>query len=125
MPVSLRTPEMEDKYQKYLKTDLAKNCCFCRELDKHNSGYSSAVIKEYDCWVIMKNDFPYNMVYSVHNLLFPKRHVDFADLTVKEISEYNRILNEVRKDYHQQLENFGDRQSQKGHFHIHICKFNE
>jgi diadenosine tetraphosphate (Ap4A) HIT family hydrolase len=124
MPISLRTKQTEQKYQDYLKTEEAQGCCFCRELKKFDADQESAVILRWQYWAVMRNNFPYDGVYETHDLLFPVRHVDFGDLTVKEVTEYNQIINSLRKTYHQSLENFGERQSQKGHYHIHFCKFN-
>lgn len=123
MTISLRTKTTEDKYQSYLQTEEAQGCCFCREFKKECEAIPSSVKRHWKYWALAKNQFPYDAVYQTHDLLFPVRHVDFGDLTVKEVSEYNRIIKELREEYHQVLENFGERQSQKGHYHIHFCKF--
>lgn len=119
--ISLRTPETEAKYQAFKKTKEADGCCFCREVEKFEKEEDTAVICTWEHWGLMWNDFPYDAVYDTHHLLFPLRHVDYEDLTLKEIEEYRQIVKNL--DYHQSVENFGERQSQKGHWHIHFCNF--
>jgi hypothetical protein len=71
----------------------------------------------------MKNDFKYDRIFAEHDMLFPVRHVEWGDLTVNEITEYNQIMARLRPKYQQLMENIGERVSQKFHYHIHLAKF--
>lgn len=121
MNTTLRTPETEEAYQRYLLTG-DKDCCFCRELDRYKNSPFTAIKRTWGFWMLMQNEYPYDRVYTTHDMLAPLRHVDWQDLTVKEVTEYNRIMNELRGKYQQLVENLGDRQSQPGHYHIHLAK---
>ena len=119
----MRTPETEEKYQNYLKTPEAQGCCFCRELRKFDNEQISSVKMKWQYWALMVNDYKYDKIFNEHDMLFPLRHVEWGDLTVKEITEYNQIIGKLRADYHQLMENLGERVSQKGHYHIHLARF--
>ena len=123
MNVSLRTPEMEEKYQEYLKQPKEVKCCFCREIVFRLANATSAITREWKNWYLMSNDFPYDAVFSRHDLLFPKRHVPHGELTLDEVDELKKILEELSPEYHQLIENLGSRISQPGHWHIHLCVF--
>jgi hypothetical protein len=123
MNITMRTPEVEEKYQNYLKTPEASGCPFCRELRKFDNEKISSVKMKWQYWALMANDYPYGKVFGKHDMLFPLRHVEWGDLTVKEITEYNQIIGKLRADYHQLMENLGERQSQKGHWHQHLARF--
>ena len=125
MHITLRREETEAKYQEWLKVPLKQKCCFCRELSYKVAKKKTAIKIEWKYWALMYNQFPYDKVYETHDLLFCKRHVDWGDLTVKEITEYNQIMKELRPLYHQLVENIGSRISQPSHYHIHLCKFYE
>ena len=71
----------------------------------------------------MPNEYRYDRIYGVHDMLFLKRHVDYNQITLEEMNEYNRILKILEPNYHQFVRNIGDKQSQPGHFHIHLCRF--
>lgn len=123
MRLSLRLPETEHRYQIYLSEDKAIQCCFCREREFFKNSAKSAIIAEWTHWYLMFNEFPYDQFYQKHDLLFPKRHVEKGELTMNEMKEYNRIISNYSADYHQKMENLGDRISQPGHYHIHLLKF--
>lgn len=123
MIVSLRTPEMEEKYQAYLKTPEAKECCYCREWRNYVENEPTQITKTWRHWVLMPNEFPYNAIYSVNDMLFPKRHVEFEELTINEVLEFYQIKKELSGQYHKFEENLGARKSQPGHAHYHFCKF--
>jgi len=123
MHITLRTPEMETKYQAWLKEPKDHKCCFCREELYWKNKTKTAITHDWKHWHLMRNDFPYDKVFGQHDLLFCKRHVDWSQLTVEEVEEYAEVLKLVKPKYQQLLENIGDRISQPSHFHIHLAKF--
>lgn len=123
MDITLRTKETQKRYEDYLKTPQSKECCFCRESRNKKQGRKSEITTSWKYWELMPNEYPYSLVYKDHHLLFSKRHVPYEKLTIEEIVEYEKIMNKLRKEYHQLVENLGDRISQKGHYHVHLCRF--
>lgn len=123
MDITLRTKETQKRYEDYLKTNISSMCCFCREIMYSELNEKSEITHKWNHWYLMPNAYPYDVVYKDHHLLFSKRHVSYEELTVKEIKEYEYIMSKLRPGYHQLVENLGDRISQKGHYHVHLCRF--
>lgn len=106
---SLRNPKSEEVYQR----DKAKQigCPFCVESSNDR------------LWRVQPANYPYDAVYSIHDLLLPSRHVSSIDeLTPSEakalqerIDYYNSI-----KEYDSIMFNFKHKQTQPQHLHFHL-----
>lgn len=78
---------------------------------------------EYDHWVIIPNRYPYDTIFSVHDLLIPKRHFAFIrEATDEERHEYYAIKKQLDKEgkYESIIENFTNSRSVNKHFHAHL-----
>lgn len=91
--------------------------------EHHYDPLQDTVIKEYTHWYIIKNNFPYDNVAEVHDMLVPKRI--FKDLTgasPEELTEYNQIMKELHAEgyYDSFQNNFEKDRSVLRHLHIHL-----
>lgn len=109
---TFRTKELEEKYQNYMKGGgLSNGCALCR-------GES---LKEFNHWRIITNDFPYDEIAEVHDMVILKRHA-----SDKEINEEERLELEVLKDgyinenYRYILESTRGTKSIPEHLHLHL-----
>lgn len=131
MPITLRTPEMEKKYQNYLKTLSSDYCYFCDYKQKD-------LIYEGRYWNILVNHFPYDNIFSEHHILAPKRHIPKEGfLHVKELEELRYIkdaclgtnfsqvvLIDLRGyKYDLWMENGKHKQGTPDHLHYHLLKY--
>lgn len=109
---TLRTKKTQKAYMEYLKNQDKTQCFIChREL----------LEKEYQHWVLLKNKFGYDAVYSVSRLLCPKRHVqEMYELNMKEIEEMWQILESDDLNYNQIMINRRADRSLVSHFHWHV-----
>ena len=125
LDVTLRTRKTQAKYEEFLKTEASHMCCFCRELDNKKYSRESEIILDWKHWCAMENMYSYDALYKKHIMIFPKRHVNYDQLTIEEVREYKHIMSKLRVGYHQQLENLGGKVSQKGHWHCHLLMFKD
>lgn len=82
-----------------------------------------SLIKYYTYWVMIANDFPYDAIFTTHNMLIPKRVFAFLrDATDAERQEYFAIRKELDDEayYDSIIENFFHSRSAKKHFHAHV-----
>ena len=80
-------------------------------------------LEQYNYWVIIPNDFPYDSIFSKHDLLVPKRSFNFIrEATPQEREEYYEIKKGIdgSETYESIIENFSSTRSAKGHFHAHL-----
>ncbi len=86
------------------------------------------VLTEYNNWVIMKNEYPYDAITEKHHLLFPKRDFKYqSDMTFAEYTSLQNLKNEFNKHnlYDSILENFDIAKSIPEKFHLHLIKWKE
>lgn len=117
---SLRTKETEEIYQRDKILFPFDYCPFCDENKRKN------LKTEYKYWLILPNDYPYDLVFSVSDLLICKRHVqNEVDLTVEEMEELVSIKRQVKKgEYYSVIwENTHPRQTIPPHYHVHFLTF--
>lgn len=115
MPL-LRTDEMENKYHEHRKTNTSGVCALC----------INKPIQEFKYWKIMKNNFPYNIIASKHDMIVTKRHVKEDDLNIEEIEELNSIKNSVlHKEYDFIMEATYKVKSIPNHHHMHLVNIKE
>src|SRR3989344_392957 len=78
----LRTQESEERYKKLIAAGYLNGACKLCEAPS---------IKDFEHWRIIRNDFPYDLIARVHDMIVPKRHVQEGDLSEEEKEEYNEI----------------------------------
>ena len=107
-----RTTKTYDKYKKFIAEGHMKNVCqLC----------ARKTLKEFKYWKILKNDFPWDLVAKVHDMLVPKRHVVEEKLTNPEKKEFDKIKKSyVEKHYGTIAESTRKKKSIPSHFHIHL-----
>lgn len=109
---TLRKPESEAIYTEHKKQNK-EGCPFCTEaLDGR-------------LWRIQPAKFPYDAVYSKHDLLIPARHIDKKeDLTRAELFWLQTILAEYdyTDEYDSIMYNFKRKQTVPQHLHFHLLK---
>lgn len=110
LPVSLRKDKSE-----YIHTNHKKSPTF----------FTDPRINEWQHWFLVKNDFPYDMAFSTHHLLFPKREVAEPELNNQEKQELEEIIEELAANYDVRIINYPSKQSVRQHFHIHLLKYKE
>lgn len=116
---SKETQQAYDEARKQGKTIIAVDAEGRRFLD----WTQTTIIREYDYWAIIANDFPYDTIFTTHDLLLPKRHFAFIrDATDAERHEYYRIKKELDQEgnYESLIENFSNSRSVEKHFHVHL-----
>lgn len=112
---TLRTRKTENKYRKHReKMDLNK-CPLCNKKS----------IKIFKYWKIMKNDFPYDRIAKIHDLLVPKRHEIEDKLTRKELEELKSIKDNYVNGKNMHKYNFIMEVAKlektiPSHFHLHL-----
>jgi len=112
----LRTPETWERYQNAPKHP---ECFMCEEpaLD---------TVVEFDNWLIVQNEFPYDAVATRHHMLIPVRHFQFIEnATPDEYDELYQIKEDIEKwDWYDCImENFTVAQSVPAHLHYHLLKW--
>jgi hypothetical protein len=105
MRTILRTPEMWDRYASH----KADGCFLCKEKP----------VDESDYWHIFPNEFAYDAVADMHMLLALKRHDTQPNL--QELAELIQLLPHL--DCEGILYNQPQRQSVKGHLHLHLINW--
>ena len=114
----VRYAASEKKYQKYL-AEKREGCPFCFQ-----DGLPRKVIQKFRFWYITDNLFPYDLIYSKHDMIVPIRHLQsFWDLDTEELNEYleiRKIMPEL--GYDELLENMPKVRSQR-HLHQHLLKY--
>lgn len=115
LPISLRSAASEKKY------GLAKARRSTTPLEEIEP------ITSWKYWVLIENDFPYDIAYEYCHMLLTKEEApDWDDLSQAAKDEYYVIRRQHLKAsgmYSQILENCPDLRSYPGRFHFHAVKF--
>ena len=115
-----RTEETEEKYSEFRRSRKGDEPCrFCAEElpgEKFN----------FKLWKILHNNFPYDNIASLHDMVIPKRHFqNEADMTVEERDELTKIKTEILPatgEYDCVFENM-EKMRSMSHYHIHLIRF--
>ncbi len=111
-----RTKETFDAYQEYKKLQRES---YTDEFSFHED--VGDIVKEYTHWFIRENKFPYDLIFSKHDMLVPRRVISsYEDMTPEELEEYIMIRKEISGKYDGILENFTSAKSVQAHFHPHL-----
>lgn len=109
---TLRKPESEAIYTEHKKQNK-EGCPFCIEASDGR------------LWRIQPAKFPYDAVYSKHDLLVPSRHIrHFSDLTDEELKELTMTIGSLNysETYDSIMYNFKHKQTVPQHLHFHLLK---
>lgn len=83
------------------------------------------LIKEYEFWTLVRNEFPYDKILIKHDLLVPKRRFpnvgDMEDMEFHELLDLKEYI--LNKKYDAFVENTKSKRTVTDHFHIHCIKF--
>lgn len=75
-------------------------------------------------WRIIKNNYPYDNIAKVHDMLIPRRKFStYGCMTKPERVELDVIINVYLEDYDAVLLNMTKRRSVTDWFHWHLLKF--
>lgn len=111
--ITLRKPESEAIYTEHKKQNN-KGCPFCIE------------VSDGKLWRIQPAKFPYDAVYSKHDLLIPARHVNYIDdLTETELYHLLvqlALFDSSPDEYDSIMYNFKHKQTVPQHLHFHLLK---
>lgn len=116
LPMSLRTAASEQAYQDAKLNRTTKPL----ELEP--------ALKIFNHWRIIENGFPYDVAFSRHHLLVPKRAsvAQRWDLNDEERKEFEVILKDyIYQEYDLWFENCPKRRSVGGYYHIHLANYVE
>lgn len=81
---------------------------------------------EWKHWYLIANRFSYDMIYTEHDMLLPKRgFANRMDMTLMEYIELNEIIEELNNQYDLYFENFNHRRSVLGLFHLHFARYHK
>lgn len=112
-----RTNKAEKDYQDYINTGVLENgCSLCKK----------KVLKEFNFWKIMENNFPYDRIASIHHMIIPIRHCSEEELTNSEKEEFRQIKKTyLHSEYEWLIEGTYKMKSIPSHFHLHLIISNE
>ncbi|MFA7192112.1 MAG: hypothetical protein WC089_02320 [Candidatus Paceibacterota bacterium] len=89
----------------------------------HFTNWQDGLIKEFNLWVIIINQFPYDAVASVSHMIITKREVgfDWTLLTTEELDEYELIKKTYLAEHYDAIwENLPRGSTVSHHFHLHL-----
>jgi hypothetical protein len=114
---SLRTKAGEAAYRTAKERGVLKGpCVLCTKPAK----------QQFEFWKVVENDFPYDKIAVVHDMLVPLRHVDERGLSSEETRELDTIKGSfIHPNYEWILEATHKMKSVPAHFHIHMITAQE
>ena len=83
------------------------------------------VIKEFNYWLLLENDFPYDAIATMNHMIIPKRSFPFDCklLNKEELNEFQELREGYIKDNYDVIyENLPSGQTIPASFHIHLLK---
>ncbi len=114
----LRTQETMERYMKVSEERKSSG----QKVD-HFLNWKDHCIKEFNNWVIVENEFPYDAVASVSHMIATKREVgfDWDLLTTEEREEYELIKKTYLSEHYDAIwENLPRGSTVAHHFHLHL-----
>lgn len=107
----LRTEEARKKYEEYIASRVpSTQCALC----------AKEPIQAFTHWKIVPNNFPYDRIAEMHNMIVPIRHCVEEELTQEELTEYASIKKSILQEYDFLMEATTKVKSIPEHFHIHL-----
>lgn len=81
-------------------------------------------IKNWQYWILVKNEFPYDKIAKKHDLLVPRRFIsDGEEMEDLELNELYEIKEELNEDYDVYCEGTKRNRTVPEHFHIHCIEY--
>ena len=83
------------------------------------------ILHEFNHWLIINNDFPYDAIADTNHIIFPKRSVpfDWRLLHKEELDEFQILRETFLTDHYDVIhENLPSGQTQPGYFHLLLLK---
>ncbi|MCX6755866.1 MAG: hypothetical protein NTX85_00805 [Candidatus Nomurabacteria bacterium] len=114
----LRTDETMEKYMRISSERKELG----HKVD-HFLRWQENLVKEFDNWVIVTNEFPYDAVASTSHMIATKREVgfDWALLSTEEREEYELIKKTYLAEHYDAIwENLPRGSTVAHHFHVHL-----
>ncbi len=114
----LRTEATMNEYMRVVEERKQKGIIVNPFLNWQND-----LVKEFNNWVIIKNDFPYDSIATVSHMIATKRVVEFDWnlLNEEELAEFKEIKNTyIKENYDALWENLPRGGTIFGHFHLHL-----
>ncbi len=79
------------------------------------------IIESFTHWNIVPNEYPYDLIASVHHMVLPKRHCTAEELTDEELSELYQIKRGYINEHYDFInENVTHTSSIPAHHHLHL-----
>jgi len=114
----LRSNEMMTEYMRVSEERRERG-----EIANPFENWKNNLVKEFNNWVIIKNEFPYDAVASVSHMISTKRNVafDWNLLNEEELKEFAEIKNTyIKENYDALWENLPRGITVPIHFHLHL-----
>lgn len=113
LPMSLRTTDSELAYQNAKKDGLL------------NPLLAEPALKEFTHWRLIENRYPYNIIFSKHHMLVPKREAaNYDNLKTLERIELREIIDTYCQDHYDLVfENMSKQRSVKAVYHLHLASY--
>ena len=109
--ITLRTPENQKRYDEAKEGGALAECPLCKKVS----------LKEFVFWRVVKNNFPYDVIASHHDMLVSVRHTTETELTDEEYQELRHIKAEyIPLHYGYIMEAMPQEKSIPGHAHLHL-----
>lgn len=112
---SLRSLETEITYQRFRKSLDSPKCFLCK----------AKPVREFEHWKIVENEYPYDGVATVSQILTTKKHKMEKGFTQEERKELLEIKKELGDQYDMIIENGWQNQSIPEHYHLHLIILKE
>lgn len=113
MPISLRSDKTEAQYLADKAVGLL------------TSLKQKTPLVTFAYWLIIVNDYPYDVAFKTHHLLIPRREVASRfDLTSAELADLSIIIREyIEPNYDTMMDNTARTRSILQHYHIHLMVY--
>ncbi len=114
----LRSDEMMTEYMRISEERRLNN-----EIVNPFEDWKNNLVKEFNNWVIIKNEFPYDAVAKISHMISTKRNVpfDWSLLNEEELKEFAEIKNTyIKENYDALWENLPRGITIPIHFHLHL-----
>lgn len=114
----LRSDEMMTKYMEVIKEREEKDIKYNPFTSNHET-----LVKEFNHWNIIENEFPYDAIATVSHMIATKREVpfDWRLLTLEEEKEIEYLKETYLNEHYDVVwENLPKGQTIPKHFHLHL-----
>jgi hypothetical protein len=111
MQQDLRTKKTFEKYKKARAEGILNHGCRLCQIKP---------IKEFKHWIIIDNEYPWDLIAKTNHMIVPKRHVTYNKLNQAEKKEFDLIKATYVEKYELIVEATHRQKSIPDHFHVHL-----